>query len=46
MAWEVRKELPNGRRITLQIRDYMVAERLSERVDPFALYAQTDEGHE
>ena len=38
VAWEVRRELPNGRRVTLQIRDYLVLERLSPSIDPAALY--------
>jgi hypothetical protein len=38
IAWEVRRELPNGRRITLQIRDYLVLERLEPTLDPRNLY--------
>lgn len=42
IVWEVRRELPNGRRVTLQIRDYLVVERLSPEVDPRALYRADD----
>ena len=38
IVWEVRRELPNGRRVTLQIRDYQVLERLAPEIDPAALY--------
>jgi hypothetical protein len=38
VVWEVRRELPNGRRVTLQIRDYLVLERLEASLDPVALY--------
>ena len=38
VVWEVRRELPNGRRVTLQIRDYLVAERLSPDIHPSTLY--------
>lgn len=38
IVWEVRRELPNGRRVTLEIRDYLVAERLSPEIDPKSLY--------
>jgi hypothetical protein len=38
VVWEVRRELPNGRRVTLQIRDYLVLERLEASFDPVALY--------
>ena len=38
IIWEVCRELPNGRRVTLQIRDYLVVERLSSEINPRALY--------
>lgn len=38
IAWEVRRELPNGRRVTLQIRDYLVVEQLSCELRPRDLY--------
>lgn len=38
IAWEIRRELPNGRRVTLQIRDYLVVERLSAHLHPIQLY--------
>ena len=38
VVWLVRRELPNGRRVTLQIRDYLVLERLSPELDPKQLY--------
>ena len=38
IVWEVRRELPNGRRVTLQIRDYMILEQLAAETDPRALY--------
>lgn len=38
IAWLVRRELPNGRRVTLEIRDYLVVERLVEEIDPRSLY--------
>ena len=38
IVWEVRRELPNGRRVTLQIRDYLVLERLSPELNPKTLY--------
>ena len=36
--WLVRRELPNGRRVTLQIRDYLVLEQLGPDFDPRSLY--------
>ena len=38
IAWLVRRELPNGRRVTLEIRDYLVLERLSATLNPRDLY--------
>ena len=38
VVWLVRRELPNGRRVVLQIRDYLVLEQLSPELDPKALY--------
>ena len=38
VSWLVRRELPNGRRISLEIRDYLVLERLSSQLDPRDLY--------
>jgi hypothetical protein len=43
VVWEVRRELPNGRRVTLQIRDYLVLERLSPELEPAALYRVHEE---
>ncbi len=43
LAWEVHKDLPNGRRVVLHVRDYMVAERLSSKLNPVALYRTNDE---
>jgi hypothetical protein len=40
IVWEVRRELPNGRRITLQIRDYLVVERLAPETDLARLYVE------
>jgi hypothetical protein len=40
IVWEVRKELPNGRRVTLQIRDYLVVEQLAPDVNPSMLYKE------
>jgi len=42
IVWEVRKELPNGRRVTLQIRDYLVAEQLSAEANPALLYREDE----
>jgi hypothetical protein len=44
IVWEVRKELPNGRRVTLQLRDYLVAERLPFDADPAMLYRSESGG--
>jgi hypothetical protein len=38
IVWEVKKDLPNGRRVTLQIRDYLVIEQLAPDVSPSMLY--------
>ena len=38
IVWEVMRVLPNGRRVTLQIRDYLVLERLAPTIDPASLY--------
>ena len=38
VVWLVRKELPNGRRVTLQIRDYLVAEQLPAEASPKRIY--------
>ena len=38
IVWLVRRELPNGRRVTLQIRDYLVLERLEPERHPEDLY--------
>jgi hypothetical protein len=38
IVWLVRRELPNGRRVVLQIRDYLVLEQLSPELEPNALY--------
>ncbi len=40
IVWEVHRELPNGRRVILQLRDYMVLERLSPEITPADLYVQ------
>lgn len=40
VAWLVRRELPNGRRVTLEIRDYLVLERLAPSLDPRDLYGR------
>jgi hypothetical protein len=40
VVWLVRRELPNGRRVTLQIRDYLILERLSPDLDPKQLYRE------
>jgi hypothetical protein len=40
VVWEVRKNLPNGRRVTLQIRDYLVAEQLPAETNPVMLYRE------
>lgn len=40
VVWEVRRELPNGRRVTLQIRDYLVLEQLTSEIHPSALYRE------
>jgi hypothetical protein len=40
VVWLVSRELPNGRRVTLEIRDYLVLERLSARLDPRDLYGE------
>jgi hypothetical protein len=45
IVWEVRRELPNGRRVTLQLRDYQVLERLAPEIDPVRLY-RMEETHE
>ena len=40
IVWLVRRELPNGRRVTLEVRDYLVLERLSASADPGMLYRE------
>jgi hypothetical protein len=42
VVWEVRRELPNGRRVTLQIRDYMILEQLAPETHPAALYGEEE----
>jgi hypothetical protein len=39
-VWLVRRELPNGRRVTLEIRDYLVLERLTVAIEPGDLYRE------
>jgi hypothetical protein len=38
VVWLVRRELPNGRRVTLEIRDYLVLERLAPHLEPRDMY--------
>lgn len=38
IAWLVRRELPNGRRVVLELRDYLVLEQLAPDLDPRELY--------
>jgi len=40
VSWLVRRELPNGRRVVLEIRDYLVLERLAPRLRPVDLYRE------
>lgn len=43
VVWEVRRELPNGRRVTLQIRDYLVLERLPADTRLERVYRDVDD---
>jgi hypothetical protein len=40
VVWLVKRELPNGRRVVLEIRDYLVLERLTPELDPRELYRE------
>ena len=44
IVWEVRRDLPNGRRVILQIRDYMILEQFPSEITPAALYRDETEG--
>jgi hypothetical protein len=44
VVWLVRRVLPNGRRVTLEVRDYLVLERLSPELEPRQLYREGDRG--
>jgi hypothetical protein len=42
VVWLVRRELSNGRLVTLEIRDYLVLERLAPGLHPRDLYRERE----